>query len=73
MADDLVYETAENEFMIALSAANFETAAPVSDPRYVRWYATTIDAKDGQTTYTWYPMHQCSDDEVSRFYSPSSN
>ena len=71
MAGDYIYDTAADEFMMAFSATNYDTGEPVSDPRYVRWSATTTDVTDGQpTTYTWYPMHQCSDEEFSRFYSP---
>ena len=70
VAGDQIYDTAADEFMMAFSAANYDTGEPVSDPRYVRWYATTTDVIDGTPAYNWYPMHQCSAEEFSRFYSP---
>ena len=68
MDGDYIYDTAADEFMMAFSATNYDTGETISDPRHVRWYATTTDGQP--TIYTWYPMHQCSDEELGRFYSP---
>ena len=31
------YDTAQDEFMIAVAAENYLTGVGISDPRYVRW------------------------------------
>ena len=60
VVDDYIYDTAADEFMMAFSATNYDTGEPVSDPRYVRWYAATTDVKDVQSTRNTWPMHKCS-------------
>lgn len=42
------------------------------DPRYVRWIIRTWEREDDESTFTFYPLHLCSDEEVSNFYRPES-
>ena len=66
------YTTAEDEFMAAFAAESFETSVLLSDQRYVRWVTSFWEEKNDELFITWYPMHACSDKELTRFESPDN-
>ena len=56
--------------MLAFAAENYDTGAPLSDPRYVRWvYGVADNAGNGTNNY-FYPLRKCTDDEFGRFDTP---
>ena len=66
------YDTSSDEFMMAFFAENYQTGEPVSDPNYVNWVTRLVVTKSGVKTKTWYPMHQCSDEDFAKFYDPKT-
>lgn len=58
---------------MAFAAESFLNKKSVSDPRYTRWYATTIEVRGENLNYTWYPLHECTDDELLNFYAADSS
>ena len=58
--------------MLAFAAENYDTGAPLSDPRYVRWVANLAFKEGNGTSHTYYPMHKCTDDEFARFDTPKN-
>ena len=53
--------------MMAFTAENFDTSAPISDARYVKWVTALWKRVNGEWDLKWYPMHKCRDAEFSRF------
>ena len=60
----------EDEFMLGVTAENYDTNEYLSDPRFVRWYSAFWEKKNGDWSTTWYPMHVCSEDEFAKFKTP---
>ena len=67
---NVMYETKQDEFMMAIAAENYDTGAAINDPRYVKWIAYFKITINGETKKSLYPMHQCTDVEFSRFMPP---
>ena len=57
--------------MIAFSAENYVTSAPLSDPRYYRWILS-VDEKKGEDFFNRkFLMHKCTEEDFSRFNPPA--
>ena len=54
LEEGTVYETDSSDFMLAVSLENFDTNEALSDPRYIRWYATIYEVIEGEYTTRWY-------------------
>ena len=67
---NVMYETKQDEFMMAIAAENYDTGAAINDPRYVKWIAYFKITSNGETKKSLYPMHQCTDVEFIRFMPP---
>ena len=66
------YSLDSDEFMMAFALQKYGGEILRYDPRYVRWIIRTWEREDDESTFTFYPLHQCSDEEVSNFYRPES-
>ena len=67
------YSTAQDEFMIATVAENYNTGDGISDPRYVRWVTAYWQRINGELTRKYYPMYKCLDEDFARFKTPENN
>ena len=70
----VTYKIDQDEFMMAFTAENYDTGAPITDPRYVKWVTAYWERIDGDWEITrWYPMHKCTDADFSRFKKPEND
>ena len=58
--------------MLAFAAESFDTGKYLSDPRYVRWVTASWEKKNDEYFTTWYPMHVCTEEELTRFETPEN-
>ena len=66
------YDLSQQDFMIAFSAEKRNGQILEFDPRYIRWMSKTVVLRDGVKTDTFYPLHRCSDQEVTKFFEADS-
>ena len=66
------YELAQEEFMTAYAAENYDTGAGISDPRFVRWVTHVKQRIGVKWTILNFPMHKCQDVEFARFSASKS-
>ena len=67
------YKLDQDEFMMAFTAENYDTGAPLSDPRYVKWVTAYWERVGGEWIINWFPMHKCSGAEMARFKNPEND
>ena len=67
------YEIAQDEFMTAYAAENYNTGAGISDPRYVRWVTAVYQRNGVEWNTLWYPMHKCQEVEFAKFWTTKSS
>ena len=59
--------------MMAFAARGLSGTRSLNDPKYVRWYATFITMKDGNYSENNYPLHQCTEDDMKKFFTPDDD
>ena len=42
------------------------------DPRFVRWMVRTWTDRSGERTEEFLPLHECSDEDLSKFFDAES-
>ena len=55
--------------MMAFALEKFNGGVLELDPRYVRWIVQTTDYVEQEKARKFYPLHPCTDEEMSKFYS----
>ena len=66
--EELRYQTHQDAFMMAFSARRIiDGVFYLSDPRYVRWYATFISQKDGEYSEYLLPLYPCKKADMEKF------
>ena len=53
--------------MIAFATEHWDTGYK-DDPRYTQWMVLVERMNEDVYTKTWYPVHQCSDEEFDKFF-----
>ena len=67
-----VWTGADNEdFQMAYTVVDYVTGEVKNDPKFVKWFAESIDTVDGKKTYTEIPMYPCGQDDLDKFYEPT--
>ena len=66
------YSLASEEFMMAFALHKFAGSILDFDARYVRWITRVWKDIDGERNETFYPLHPCSEEELSKFYTAES-
>ena len=68
--NDLTYNTAESDFVMAVSVEDYVTGEVKQDPRFVKWFAELYRVEDGVSESKEFPMHICTDEDYAKFYPP---
>lgn len=63
-----ILETTSDEFMMAFGVRSFDGLKTYTDPRYIKWVGRLWNVTEKGNAYSYYPLHRCSDDELTRFY-----
>ena len=58
--------------MMAFALHKFHGDILDFDARYVQWIVRTWQDVDGKRNENFYPLHICTEEELSRFYQPES-
>ena len=66
------YSLASEEFMMAFALHKFAGAILDFDARYVRWIVRVWEDVAGERNEAFYPLHVCSEEEFSKFYTAES-
>ena len=62
-----IYSLGSEDFMMAFTLDKYE-GGTLYDPRYIKW-VTKLWNKNAQEAndFKYYPLHRCTDDELSKF------
>ena len=55
--------------MMAFALEKLDGGILELDPRYLRWIVQTWEYVEQERVLKYYPLHPCSDEEMSKFYS----
>ena len=65
------YQTNQDAFMMAFAARRIiDGEVYLSDPRYVRWYATFVSQLDGVYSEYILPLYRCQESDMEKFFPP---
>ena len=66
------FNMGEKNVMMAFALEYFDGGVLELDERYVRWVVRTWEFVGQERTENFYPLHPCTDEEMSNFY-PAEN
>ena len=66
------FNTADNDFMVAIALADYSSARPLTDPRFVRFYLRHRGRIEDESVTVNFPLSLCQQDDINRFYPPAN-
>ena len=60
----------KDDTMIAFAIGNYYTSDPYTDPRLLKWFADYGMNQNGKWISTGVSLHNCTQEEMARFYEP---
>ena len=67
------YSLASDNFMMAFALEDISSQILAYDQRYIRWIIRTWDISSSGKNIVYYPLHLCSEEEMSRFFTAEND
>ena len=66
---DDVFNMRDENFKMAFALERYLTGEVLDDQRYFKWFAQYYKSEGGERTKSEIPMHTCTEDDYSQFYT----